>query len=128
MARLVEESWSNQAQQGVAICNAVNSGSLKTTVRRHSVMRDQRHTHHQLGAHITRGCQYPCNKRTRVAGILGLLFTAALPHYAAQHLLSTHDILSFGAWFARPAPLCPPPGHREGIGRGTRTLSFAWFT
>eukprot|EP00983_Pelagomonas_calceolata_P056382 1144573-Pelagomonas_calceolata.AAC.1 len=36
-------------------------------------------------------------QRTRVAGILGLLFTAALPHHAAQHFF-THDIRSVGTW------------------------------
>eukprot|EP00983_Pelagomonas_calceolata_P043830 1139057-Pelagomonas_calceolata.AAC.2 len=55
------------------------------------------------------GLPISMQQRTRVAGILGLQFTAALPHDAAQHLLFTHNVLG-----TRPAPLCPPPGHKEG--------------
>eukprot|EP00983_Pelagomonas_calceolata_P135311 1162143-Pelagomonas_calceolata.AAC.16 len=54
------------------------------------------------------GCQYPCNKG-RFTGFLGLLYCT--PACCSTALVKKTS--QTASLVARPAPLCPPPGHRE---------------
>eukprot|EP00983_Pelagomonas_calceolata_P032133 1009093-Pelagomonas_calceolata.AAC.4 len=64
------------------------------------------------------GLPISMQKRTRLAGILGLLFTAALPHST----YSSHT--AFGTWLPGLLPYALP----QGIGKTTQSLSSARYT
>eukprot|EP00983_Pelagomonas_calceolata_P069783 1150500-Pelagomonas_calceolata.AAC.4 len=71
------------------------------------------------------GLPISMQQRTRVAGILGLPFTAALLHDATQHLFFSHKKViyySFGTWLPGLLPYALP----QGIGKTTH--SSARFT